>query len=175
MEALGLNPCHQISEDRSVMSNTLRPHGLYNPWNSPGQNTAVGSLSLLQGTFPTQGLNPGLPHCRRILYQLSHKGSPACIQFSSVQLLSCVQLFATPRTTAQQASLSITNSQSSLRLTSIESVMPSSHRILCRPLLLLPPIPPSIRVFSNESTLRMRWPKYWSFTLASFLPKKSQG
>ena len=67
------------------------------------------------------------------------------------------------------------NSQSSLRLTSIESVMPSSHLILCHPLLLLPPIPPSIRVFSNESTLHMRWPKYWSFSLASFLPKKSQG
>ena len=61
------------------------------------------------------------------------------------------------------------------RLTSIESVMPSSHLILCRPLLLLPPIPPSIRVFSNESTLRMRWPKYWSFSFRSFLPKKSQG
>ena len=65
---------------------------------------------------------------------------------------------------ARQASLSITNSRSSLRLTSIESVMPSSHLIVCRPLLLLPPIPPSIRVFSNESTLRMRWPKYWSFS-----------
>ena len=65
---------------------------------------------------------------------------------------------------ARQASLSITNSQSSLRLTSIESVMPSSHLILCHPLLLLPPIPPSIRVFSNESTLRMRWPKYCSFS-----------
>ena len=67
--------------------------------------------------------------------------------------------------TACQASLSITNSRSSLRLTSIESVMLSSHLILCRPLLLLPPIPPSIRVFSNESTLHMRWPKYWSFSL----------
>ena len=68
---------------------------------------------------------------------------------------------------ARQASLSITNSQSSLRLTSIESVMPSSHLILCSPLLLLPPIPPSIRVFSNESTLCMRWPKYWSFSFSS--------
>ena len=82
---------------------------------------------------------------------------------SSVQSLSRVWLFATPWITAQQASLSITNSQSSLRLTSIKSVMPSSHLILCRPLLLLPPIPPSIRVFSNESTLLMRWPNYWSF------------
>ena len=81
----------------------------------------------------------------------------------SVQSLSRVQLFVTPWIAALQASLSITNSQSSLRLTSIESVMPSSHLILCRPLLLPPPIPPSIRVFSNESTLRMRWPKYWIF------------
>ena len=96
-------------------------------------------------------------------------------QFSSVQSLSCVRLFATPWIAARQASLSITNSRSSLKLTSIKSVMPSSHLILCRPLLLLPPIPPSIRVFSNESTLHMRWPKYWSFrALASVLPKNTQ-
>ena len=93
------------------------------------------------------------------------------VQFSSVQLLSCVRLFATPWIAAHQASLSITNSRSSLRLTSIESVMPSSHLILCRPLLLLPPIPPSIRVFANKSTLRMRWPKYWSFSF-SIIPSK---
>ena len=86
--------------------------------------------------------------------------------FNSVQLLGCVQLFATPGIAARQASLSITNSQSSPKLMSIESVMPSSHLILCRPLLLLPPIPPSIRVFSNESTLHMRWPKYWSFNFS---------
>ena len=92
-------------------------------------------------------------------------------QFSSVQLLSRVWLLATPWIAARQASLSITNSWSSLGLTSIESVMPSSHLILCGPLLLLPPIPPSIRVFSNESTLRMRWPKYWSFSL-SIIPSK---
>ena len=93
------------------------------------------------------------------------------VQFSSVQSLSCVRLFATPWIVARQASLSITNSRSSLRLTSIEAVMPSSHLILCRPLLLLPPIPPSIRVFSNESTLCMRWPKYWSFS-SSIIPSK---
>ena len=92
-------------------------------------------------------------------------------QFSSAQLLSRVRLFATPRITARQASLSITNSQSSLRLTSIESVMPSSHLILCRCLFHLPPIPPSIRVFSNESTLCMRWPKYWNFSF-SIIPSK---
>ena len=85
-------------------------------------------------------------------------------QFSSVQSLSCVRLFATPWIAAHQASLSITNSQSSPKLTSIKSVMPSSHLILCHLLLLLPPIPRSIRVFSNASTLRMRWPKYWSFS-----------
>ena len=84
-------------------------------------------------------------------------------QIRSDQSLSRVRLFATPWIAARQASLSITNSQSSLRLTS-ESVMPSSHLILCHPLLLLPPVPPSIRVFSSESTLRMRWPKYWSFS-----------
>ena len=84
----------------------------------------------------------------------------------SVQSLSRVRLFATPWIAARQASLSNTNSRSSLRLMSIESVMPSSHLILCRPLLLLPPIPPSIRVLSNESTLHMRWPKYWSFSFS---------
>ena len=87
-------------------------------------------------------------------------------QIRSDQSLSRVRLFATPWIAARQASLSNTNSQSSLRFTSIESVMPSSHLILCRPLLLLPPIPPSIRVFSNESTLHMRWPKYWSFSFS---------
>ena len=84
--------------------------------------------------------------------------------FSSVQSLSHVWLFATPWTTARQASLSITNSQSPPKPKSIESVMPSSHLILCRPLLLLPSIFPSIRVFSNESALHIRWPKYWSFS-----------
>ena len=87
-------------------------------------------------------------------------------QLSSVQSLSRVWLFATPWIAARQASLSITNSWSSPRLTSIESVMPSSHLILSLPLLLLPTIPPSIRVFSNESTLRMRWPDYWSFSFS---------
>ena len=81
-------------------------------------------------------------------------------------MLSHVQFFATPWTAAHQTSLSITNSRSSLKLTYVESVMPSSHLILCHPLLCLPSIPPSIRVFSNESTLRMRWPKYWSFSFS---------
>ena len=82
----------------------------------------------------------------------------------SVQSLSHFQLFVTPWIAASQASLSITNSRSLLKFMSMESVMPSNHLILCRPLLLLPTIPPSIRVFSNESTLCMRWPKYWSFS-----------
>ena len=109
---------------------------------------------------------------------MSHSATPwttalqASLSLSqSVQSLSRVRLFVTPWTAAHQVSLSITNSRSSLRLMSIESVMPSSHLILCRPLLLLPPIPPSIRVFSNESTLCTRWPKYWSFSF-SIIPSK---
>ena len=91
---------------------------------------------------------------------------------SSVQLLSRVRLFETPRIAARQASLSTTNFQSSLRLTSIESVMLSSHLILCRPLLLLPSISPSIRIFSNESTLHMRWPKYSRFSFSIISSKE---
>ena len=86
------------------------------------------------------------------------------VQFSSVQSLSRVRLFVTPWTAAHQASLSITNSQSLLKLMPIELVMPSNHLILYHPLLLLPSIFPSIRVFSSESALRIRWPKYWSFS-----------
>ena len=93
---------------------------------------------------------------------------------SSVQLLSRVRLFVTPWIIAHQASLSITHSRNSLKLTSIKSVMPSSHLILCCPLLLLPPIPPSIRVFSNESTLHIRWPKYWSFRFSISPSKEHQ-
>ena len=87
-------------------------------------------------------------------------------QLSSVQSLSCVRLFATPWTAAHKFSLSITNSQRLFKLMSIESVMPSNHLILCHPLLLLPSIFPSIRVFSNESVLHLRWPKYWSFSFS---------
>ena len=100
------------------------------------------------------------------LFSMSETWSlPLHPQYSSVQSLSRVWLFATPWIAARQASLSITVSRSLPTLMS-ESVMPSSHLILCRPLLLLPPIPPSIRVFSNESTLRMRWLKYWSFSFS---------
>ena len=115
--------------------------------------------------FPSRGQSMGVSASASVL---------PMNQFSSVQSLSHVQLFATPWIAARQASLSITNSRSSPRLKSIESVMPFSHLILCHPLLLQPPIPPSIRVFSNESTLCMRWPSTGLSALASFLPKKSQ-
>ena len=100
---------------------------------------------------------------------LQFNESSKCQSFNSVQfssVLSHVQLFATPWTTARQASLSITNSWSFLKLMAIESVMPSNHLILCRPLLLLPSVFPSIRVFSKESVLHIRWPKYWSFSFS---------
>ena len=100
---------------------------------------------------------------------------PWLIQVSSVQSLSRVWLFATPWITAHQASLFITNSLSLLKFTSIDLVMPSSHLILCRPLLLLPPISPSISIFSNESTLCMRWPKYWSFNFSINLSNEYSG
>ena len=97
---------------------------------------------------------------------MKSKESLIILQFSSVQSLSSVQLFVTPWTAARQASVSITHSQSLLKLKSMESVMPSNHLILCRPLLLPPSIFPSIRVFSNESVLHIRWPKYWSFSFS---------
>ena len=102
--------------------------------------------------------------------RISTRGASLAAQSSPVQSLCRVQLFATPWTAARQAFVSITNSQSSLKPMSIESVMPSNHLILCHPLLLLPSILPSIRVFSNESALHIRWPKYWcfSFSVSSF-------
>ena len=100
--------------------------------------------------------------------------SHALHQFSSVQSLSRVRLFVTPWIAAGQASLSIANSRNLPKLMSIKSVMPSSHLTLCHPLILLPPIPPSIRVFSNESTLRMRWPKYWNFSLSLSLSPSNE-
>ena len=117
-----------------------------------------------------EGLN--FPTCSNVLgivYVSNYISSSeyvviASVQFSSIQSLSCVLLFATPWTAACQGSLSITNSRSSLKPMSIKSVMPSSHLILCRPLLLLLSIFSSTRVFSNESALRIRWPKYWSFS-----------
>ena len=138
------------------------------PWNSPGQNTGVGSLSLLQGIFPTQGSNPCLLHCRRILYQLSHK-------FSSVQLLSCVQLFITPCTAAHQASLYFTISWSLLKVMFIESVMSSNDTILCHAPFLLPLLFPSVRVFFNESALISGGQGFGASASASVLPMNIQG
>ena len=106
---------------------------------------------------PGAGMNSGF-------HILKSEGSP--LRFSSVQSLNCVQFFETPWPTTCQDSLSITNSQSLLKLMSIKLVIPSNHFILCHPLLLLPSIFPSIRVFSNESVLRIRWPKYWSFSFS---------
>ena len=128
------------------------------------------------GDLPDSGIEPVSlvsPALTYGLFTTEPLGKPTKYleKFSSVQSLSRVRLFATPWIAARQASLSITNSQSSLKLVSIESVMPSNHLILCRPLLLLPLIPPSIRVFSNESTLHMRWPKCWSFSF-SIIPSK---
>ena len=132
-------------------------------------------ISILTFTEVTRGImNPSFPRSlvrlRNEILKLNFSRFFS-VQFSSVQLLSHVRLFATPWIAEYQASLSITISWSALKLTSIESVMASSHLILCRPLLLLPPITPSIRVFSNESTLHMRWPKYWSFSF-SITPSK---
>ena len=114
-----------------------------------------------------------LPYVKKLnlVYPVNLSDINIIIQFSSVW----VRLFVTPWITAHQASMSITNSKSLLKLLSIESVMPSSHLILCHPILLLPPIPPSIRVFSNESTLLMRWPKYWSFSFSISPSKEHPG
>ena len=130
---------------------------------SPGKNTGVGCHALLQGIFPTQGSNPGFLHYKWILYQLSHQGSPYfAFQFSSVAQ-SCLTLcdpmnHSTPGLPVHH------QLPESTKATSIESVIPSNHLIVCHSLLLLPSIPPSIRVFSTKSALRIRWPKYWSFS-----------
>ena len=123
--------------------------------------------ALNQGILPTQRPNVSLlllPHCRRSLYPLSWKPRKSCsVQFSCSVPSDSLQPHGLQHT---QASVSITNSHSLLKLMSMESVMPSNHLILCYPLLLLPSIFPSIRVFSNESVLQIRWPKYWSFSFS---------
>ena len=106
---------------------------------------------------------------------INYQGTGLCVQFSSVQSLGHVRLFVTPWTAARQSSLSITNSQSLFKLMFIELVMPSNHLILCCPLLLLPSIFSSIRIFSNESALRIRWPKYWSFNFSISLSNEYLG
>ena len=154
----------------SVISGSLQPHRLYPasllcPWNSPDKNTGVGRHCLLQRIFLIQGSNPCFLHCRHILYCLSHQGSSSFL-FVVVESLSRVWLFATSWTAAHQASLSIINSWSLLKLMYTELVMPSKHLILCHPLLLPPSIFPSIRVFSKESILCIMWPKYRSCSLS---------
>ena len=150
------------------MSNSLWP-----PWTAASQAplSSTISWSLLKFMCTELVMLSNHYYCFTACFWMS---ACASIQFSSVQLLSLVRLFAIPWIAACQASLSITNSRSSLKLMSIKSVMPSSHLILCHPLLLLPSIPPSIRVFSNESTLCMRWPNTGVSALASFLPKNTQ-
>ena len=141
------------------------PYGLYSPWNSLGQNTGLGCCFLLQGIFTTQGLNPGLPHCKWILYQLSHH-APAIlkniIQFSSVaqlcQTLCNPMNCSTPGLPVHHQLLEFT--QTHVHQVG-DAIQPT---VLCRPLLLLPSMFPSIRVFSNESVLHIRWSKYWSFS-----------
>ena len=153
-----LTPCDPIG--CSLPGSSL--HG-----DSLGKNTGVGCHALHQGIFTTQGLNPGLPHrrnpdlldCRQILYPLSD-------HFSSVQSLSCVQLFAIPWTAAHQASLSFTIFWSLVKLMSIVSVMSSNQLIFYHPLLLLPSILPSTRVFPNDLALCIRWPKHWSLSFS---------
>ena len=150
----------------------LQPFRPLCPWDSPGKNTGVGRCALLQGIFPTQGSNPHLLcilNWRKGSLPLPPPRKLHRSQFSSVQSLGCVQLFATPWTVACQASLSITDSRSLLKLMSIESVMPSNHHILCHPLLLLPSIFPRIRVFSDESALCIRWPSIGVSISASVL------
>ena len=154
------------------MSDSLGPCGpwparLLCLWDSPGKNTGVACHALLQGIFPTQGSNPrllSLLHWQMGSLPLVPPGKPR--DALVVRSLSHVWLFATPWTAAHHASLSFTISRNLLRLVSIELVMPCNHLILCYPLLLLPSIFPSIRVFSKESGLRIRWPKYRRFSIS---------
>ena len=150
-----------------VVPDSLRPHGLQSsrlfcPWNSPGKNTGMGSHSLLQRIFPTQGLKLGLPHCRQVLYHLSH-------QFSSV-VQSCPTLcnpmnHSTPGLPVHQQLPDFTQTHVHRVRDAIQPSYPLSSPSPPAP------IPPGIKVFSNESTLHMRWPKYWSFSF-SIIPSK---
>ena len=166
--------CSFSCAQSSVLQDSLQlePAGLLCPWNLPGKNTGMGCHFLLQGIFSNPGTGSShllcLLHWQADSLPLAPPSKPrvnklhmTSVQFS--QSLSPVRLSATTWTPALQAILSITNSRSLPKLMSIESVISSNHLILCRPLLLQPQIPPSIRVFSNESTLCIRWPKYWSF------------
>ena len=142
------------------MSNSLRPHGLQHtrpPCSSPTFGVYSNPYPLSWWCHPTISSSV-------VPFSSCPQSFPASFQFSSVA--QSYLTLSTPWTTACQAFLSITNSWSPPKPMSIESMMPSNHLILCRPLLLLPPIPPSIWIFSNESTVRLRWPKYWSFSFS---------
>ena len=178
LNSIHFNQLSSVQFSHSVMSESLQPHGLQHTrlsCTSPTLRAYSNTCPLSQWCQPT--ISSSVIPFSSCLQPVPVSGSfPmnqffASVQLNSVQSLSRVRLFATPWIAVRQASLSIVISWSSLRPTSIESVMPSSHLILGRPLLLLPPIPPSIRVFSNESTLRMRWLKYWSFSF-SIIPSK---
>ena len=146
--------------DRSLLGFSV--HG-----DSPGKNTEVGCHALLQGTFPTQESSMNilrLLHWQAASSPLMPPGDRSSVQFSRSVMSDSLQPHE-----SKHARPPCPPSQSLHKLMPIESVMPSSHLILCRPLLLLPPTPPSIRAFSNESTLPMRWPKYWTFSFSTHL------
>ena len=179
----------------SVRPQRWQPTRLPHPWDSPGQNTGVGCHFLLQCMkvksesevaqscptllYPMDCSLPGSSAHRifqaRVLEWVAIAFSITMVQFSSIQSLSRVHLFGTQWTAAHQASLSITNSQSLPKPMSFELVMPFNHLILCHPRLLLSSFFPSIKVFSNESALHIRWPKYWSFSFNISLSNKHPG
>ena len=140
----------------------------YSPWSRKESDMTELLHSLIHSSLNVQYLDQVLKSFIDTQWEIKdsvmERKLGILVQFSSVQLLSCVRLFVTPLTAAQQASLSISNSRSSPKPMSLESVMPSNYLIVCQPLLLLPSIFPSIKVFSNESALLIRWPKYWSFS-----------
>ena len=163
---------------RPAMSNSLQPHGLQHartpcPSSIPG--AYINSCSLSRWYHPAISSSDAFFSFCTQSFSASETSSESSICISSVQSLGHVQFFVTPWTAAHQASQSVINSQSFLGLMSIKSVMPSNHLILCYPLVLLPSIFPSIRVFYNESILHIRWPKYWSFSLSISLSNVCSG
>ena len=172
----------KLSVGRSVVSNSLWPYGLW-PTRLLCGIIQTGILEWVAFPFSKESSQPGiqsLVSCIAggfLIVWATREAPMTCweAQFSSIQSLSCVWLFATPWTAACQASLSIANSQSLFKHMSIELVMPSNHLILCCPLVLLPSIFPSVRVFSNDSVLCIRWPKYWSFSFSISLSNEHSG
>ena len=160
-----------LSEWKVTQSDSLRPRGLYSSWNSPGQKSGMGSCSLLQGIFPIQGSDPGLPHCMQILYQLSHQGSP----FSSIQFSHSVMSNSLRPHELQHARPPCSSPTRGVYSNSCPLSRWCHPTISsCLPLLLRPSIFTNIRVFSNESALGIKWPKYWVSASASVLPMNIQ-